>query len=138
MDIEKLLSNTKEMIPVPPFISYRVFSDNILRSGIVSNVWWCKDAPSLIGTPSVTYDESVAPIPKDERWTVPYLVDISLSKKDAWDRRRISLKNRISTKERTIKRSIEDMERIVRLNVKEIEQLKPLLEEAERELQNNL
>lgn len=137
-EIEKLLSNTKEMIPIPPFISYRVFDDNILRSGIVSNVYWCKDAPSLIGTPRVAYDESVAPITTDEKYTVPYLVDISLSVKDAWTRRVEKLRNNITTKEILIKKAIENMERVVRKESGEIEKITPILKEAERQLQNNL
>jgi hypothetical protein len=138
MNIEKLLSNTKEMIPIPPFISYRVFSDNKLRSGIVSYVWFHVDAPSLIGSPTIKYDESVAPIPRDERFGVPYLVDISLSVKDAWDRRVRRLKNDIYHKEKNIKISIEEMERVIRNNTKEIELLTPQLEEAEKQLKNNL
>jgi hypothetical protein len=133
--MNNLLINLKESIPVPPFVSYRVFSDNILRVGIVSDVYWCEHAPSLIGTPRVVYEEGEHPIPQDEKYSVPYLSDISLSKKDAWDRHSRKLKSQIDIRERSIVSAVKTMENTLRKNVREIEELKPSLQIAEKELE---
>lgn len=52
-------TNKLKDIPTPPFIIYRVFSDGILRSGVVERIQLITDYEStLLGTPITKWDQT--------------------------------------------------------------------------------